>query len=103
MMTKQTRGLLDPIQPPANRQQLRSNAAHKLRLFMHLLCREEGVSVAELLERSGWHTHTVRGFMSRISKPPLKLKIAVERDRVRGNHHYHLRSYRVDVQDKDRL
>ena len=95
MMTNQKRGFTNPIQPPANRQQLRSNVSHKFRIFMRLLCREEGVAVAELVEVTGWKAHSVRGFLDRLGKHPMQLELSIYRDRVNGNHRYQLRSYRV--------
>lgn len=74
---------------------LRSNASHKFRLIMHLVCREQGVSVDELVATTGWKPHAIRGFLSRISNKPLVLIIEKQKDTTVGNHHYTLPGYRI--------
>jgi DNA-binding MarR family transcriptional regulator len=42
---------------------------------IELLRRKEGVTAAEIARRTDWQPHTIRGFISTISK---KMKLAIE-------------------------
>ena len=43
--------------------------------MIELLRRKEGVTVAEIAKRTDWQPHTIRGFISTISK---KMKLTIE-------------------------
>jgi hypothetical protein len=55
-----------------------------------MLKREEGATLAEIMEASGWQRHTVRGALAGALKKRLGLMIASEKVEGRG------RVYRVE-------
>jgi hypothetical protein len=61
----------------------------KQALVIEMLRRPGGASIAEIVEATGWASHTTRGFFAGALKKKLGLVIASERDAVRG------RTYRV--------
>jgi len=59
-------------------------AGTKQAQIIAMLQRPEGATVAEMVEATGWLTHTVRGSISGALKKKLGLPIAAEKDEGRG-------------------
>ena len=56
----------------------------KQAMMIELLKRPGGATLAEIVEATGWHAHTVRGAMAGALKKKLGLTVTSEKDEVRG-------------------
>jgi hypothetical protein len=56
----------------------------KQALVIEMLRRPEGATIPEIVEATGWQSHTVRGAMAGALKKTLGLTVASEKDDVRG-------------------
>ena len=74
--------------PAAKPRKPEARDGSKKRAVIELLRRKEGVSAAEVAKLTNWQPHTIRGFISTISK---KMKLAIESVRDEQG----LRIYRV--------
>jgi len=61
----------------------------KQALLIDLLRRPQGATIAEIVEATGWLSHTVRGAMAGALKKKLGLTITSEKDETRGRT-YHI-------------
>ena len=52
--------------------------------MIEMLRRPEGATIPEIVEATGWQSHTVRGAMAGALKKKLGLTVASEKDDVRG-------------------
>ncbi len=64
---------LEPQQPPKQRE------GTKQATLIDLLKRPEGVSLAEMVQATGWQQHTVRGAMAGVLKKKLGLNIVSDK------------------------
>ena len=62
----------------------------KQQIMTDLLRRDDGATIAEMAEATGWQSHTVRGAMSGALKKKLRLEITSEKTEERG------RVYRIE-------
>ena len=56
----------------------------KQALLVELLRRPEGATIAEIVDATGWQSHTVRGAMAGVLKKKLGLVVSSEKDDIRG-------------------
>jgi hypothetical protein len=56
----------------------------KQALVIEMLCRPEGASIAEIVEATGWLSHTARGVLAGSLKKKLGLTIESEKEEIRG-------------------
>lgn len=56
--------------------------ATKQDIVLGLLRRQEGTSIAEICEATGWQTHSARGFMSGALKKRLKIEVISEKNKT---------------------
>ena len=56
----------------------------KQALVIEMLRRPEGASIAEIVEATGWLSHTARGVLAGSLKKKLGLAIGSEKDEIRG-------------------
>jgi hypothetical protein len=63
----------------------------KQALVIEMLRRPEGSTIAEIVQATGWASHTTRGFFAGALKKKLGLVITSEKDEVRG------RWYRIEA------
>lgn len=49
-----------------------------------MLRRAKGATITEMVDATGWQSHTVRGAMAGALKKKLGLKVTSEKDEVRG-------------------
>lgn len=61
----------------------------KQALVIEMLRRPEGATIAEIVEATGWASHTTRGFFAGALKKKLGLSIVSEKDESRGRT-YHI-------------
>jgi hypothetical protein len=52
--------------------------------MIEMLRRPEGATIAEIVDATGWQSHTVRGAMAGALKKKLGLVISSEKDKARG-------------------
>lgn len=62
----------------------------KQALVIEMLRRAEGATIAEIVEATGWASHSVRGFLAGALKKKLSLAINSEKDSQRG------RTYKIN-------
>ncbi len=74
--------------PPASKER-KTREGTKQALVIEMLRRPAGASIPEIVEATGWASHTTRGFFAGALKKKLGLTINSEKDEVRG------RVYRV--------
>lgn len=63
----------------------------KQALVIAMLRRPEGATIAEIVEATGWASHSTRGFMAGALKKKLGLTVASEKGEVRG------RTYKIST------
>ena len=63
----------------------------KQALVIAMLRRPEGATIAEIVEATGWASHSTRGFMAGALKKKLGLTLDSEKDEVRG------RTYKIST------
>jgi hypothetical protein len=75
--------------PPASSKRRAAPAQSKQDLVIQMLRRRSGVSIEDIIAKTGWQPHSVRGFFSGLVKKKLKLPLVsdVGKDGVR---HYHV-------------
>ncbi|MEX0957046.1 MAG: DUF3489 domain-containing protein [Rhizobiaceae bacterium] len=73
-----------PTAPVSDNKRPTPRAGSKLALLVQLLAREEGASVEEMVEATGWQAHTVRGVMSGALTKRFGLQIVSEKTEDRG-------------------
>ena len=61
----------------------------KQNVVLALLRRQQGASIAEIMEATGWQAHSVRGFMSGGLKRRLKITVISEKSES-GERRYHV-------------
>ena len=69
---------------------LRSKSQTMTDKMIHLMRRRNGATLADLVELTGWQTHSVRGAISGTLRKKLKLPISSESVKGRG------RVYRIE-------
>ena len=52
----------------------------KQNVVLALLRRQQGASIAEIIEATGWQPHSVRGFMSGALKKRLQIPVVSDKD-----------------------
>jgi hypothetical protein len=82
---------VEPQKPKAQKQESKPDTTeHKIRegtkqaLVIEMLRRPEGASIPEIVEATGWASHTTRGFFAGALKKKLGLTITSEKDDQRG-------------------
>ena len=55
-----------------------------------MLRRQNGASIAEIIEATGWQPHSVRGFFSGALKKRLKIDVVSEKNANTGERRYHV-------------
>jgi hypothetical protein len=78
LATKPARATREPGAPRKPRE------GTKQETVLSLLCREEGATIAQICEATGWRPHTVRGFFAGLKKRQVISVIAAERIRQVG-------------------
>jgi hypothetical protein len=68
----------------ANGEAPSSRNATKQDQVLSLLCREDGASLTEIEEATGWQRHSVRGFLSGTVKKKLGIEVTSEQSEGRG-------------------
>ena len=63
----------------------------KAAIILSLLRRSGGVTIAQLMNATGWQAHSVRGFLSGVVKTELKLKLNTSED-SRGKSRYSVKT-----------
>lgn len=71
----------------------REKPASKRDQVLALLRRQQGASIAEITELTGWAPHSVRGFMSGALKKRLKIELVSEKNET-GERRYHIAALR---------
>lgn len=71
----------EPKQAPTER---KTREGTKQALVIEMLRRAEGATIPEIVEVTGWASHTTRGFFAGALKKKLGLVITSEKDEVRG-------------------
>ncbi len=61
----------------------RAGHGEKREIVMELLNRKSGVTITELMEKTGWLPHSARGYLSTIQSKGF-VKLAKEKDAKRG-------------------
>jgi hypothetical protein len=74
---------------PPKRQGRATSSQSKQDLVIQMLRRQSGVTIEDIIAKTGWQSHSVRGFFSSLVKKKLKLPLVSEvgKDGVR---HYHI-------------
>lgn len=62
----------------------------KQNVVLALLRRQQGASIVEIMEATGWQPHSVRGFMSGALKRRLKIDVVSEKDAETGERRYYV-------------
>jgi len=82
---------VEPQKPKAQKQEPKPDTTErkiregtKQALLIDMLKRPEGATIAEIVEATGWQSHTVRGAMAGALKRKLGLVINSEKDDARG-------------------
>lgn len=71
----------EPKSAPTER---KTREGTKQALVIEMLRRPEGATIPEIVEATGWASHTTRGFFAGALKKKLGLEITSEKDQVRG-------------------
>ncbi len=71
----------EPKSAPTER---KTREGTKQALVIEMLRRPEGATIPEIVEATGWASHTTRGFFAGALKKKLGLEITSEKDEVRG-------------------
>jgi hypothetical protein len=74
----------DSIRVGPETEQRRFRDGTKQALMIELLRRPQGATLGEMVEATGWQTHTVRGAMAGSLKEKLGLNLTSEKDELRG-------------------
>jgi hypothetical protein len=74
---------------PHKRKERAASSQSKQDLVIQMLRRQSGVTIEDIIAKTGWQSHSVRGFFSGLVKKKLKLPLVSEvgKDGVR---HYHI-------------
>ena len=75
--------------PAAAPKERKTREGTKQALVIEMLRRTEGATIAEIVEATGWASHTTRGFFAGALKKKLGLSIVSEKDESRGRT-YHI-------------
>ena len=78
----------DKKAPPASPKQREAPSRSKQDVVIQMLRRQSGVTIEEIIAKTGWQPHSVRGFFSGLVKKKLKLPLTsdVSKDGVRRYH-----------------
>ena len=70
--------------PPSAPKERKPREGTKQSVMIEMLRRPQGATLGEIVEATGWQSHTVRGAMAGALKKKLGLKISSEKDEVKG-------------------
>jgi hypothetical protein len=70
--------------PPAAPRERKTREGTKQALVIELLRRPSGATIPEIIESTGWASHTTRGFFAGALKKKLGLTLDSEKDELRG-------------------
>jgi len=73
-----------PEATPAAAKERKTREGTKQALVIEMLRRPEGASIPEIVEATGWASHTTRGFFAGALKKKLGFAIDSEKDELRG-------------------
>ena len=68
----------------SNPKERKTREGTKQALVIEMLRRKEGASIPEIVEATGWASHTTRGFFAGALKKKLGLTITSEKDEIKG-------------------
>lgn len=71
-------------EPKRNSTERKTREGTKQALVIEMLRRSEGATIAEIVEATGWLSHTARGALAGALKKKLGLAIESEKDQTRG-------------------
>jgi len=70
--------------PPSAPKERKPREGTKQSVMIEMLRRPQGATLGEIVEATGWQSHTVRGAMAGALKKKLGLTISSEKDEVKG-------------------
>lgn len=75
---------------PAKPTPIAETKISKQNIVLAMLRRQNGASIAEIIEATGWQPHSVRGFFSGALKRRLGIEVVTEKDAETGERRYYV-------------